>query len=181
MAVTIELPAHGECIETHRERWKEILADPLLSRHPGRVETDRYGHIIMLPPAAAEHGGSQADLVSLLTKHLPSGRVMVECPIITSDGVKVADVVWISRERWRQVRGEVCLPQAPEICIEVISPGNSSREMAEKRALYFEAGAREVWLLKADGMIVFHVGTRQAPATMSDLCPDFPKSLSPSD
>mgnify|MGYP001313879954 CR=1 FL=1 len=34
---------------------------------------------------------------------------------------------------------------APEICLEILSPSNSIVEMEMKRALYFEAGAREVW------------------------------------
>jgi Uma2 family endonuclease len=36
------------------------------------------------------------------------------------------------------------LTRAPEICIEILSPSNSAAEIAEKRVLYFDAGAAEV-------------------------------------
>jgi hypothetical protein len=42
-----------------------------------------------------------------------------------------------------------------EICIEVVPKGNSNAEMAEKRQLYFEAGALEVWLCDESGRLRF--------------------------
>ena len=59
------------------------------------------------------------------------------------------------------------LERAPEICVEVLSPSNSEPEMNEKRALYFEAGAHEVWICDLDGKMEFH--TRG----LSRLCPYF--------
>ena len=44
-----------------------------------------------------------------------------------------------------------CLLQAPEICIEVLSPGNSRAEMTEKKALYFAAGAEKSGSVKRLG------------------------------
>jgi Uma2 family endonuclease len=42
-------------------------------------------------------------------------------------------------------------PMAPEICAEVMSPGNSWAEMHMKAGLYMQAGALEVWVVGADG------------------------------
>src|SRR5205823_13674111 len=39
------------------------------------------------------------------------------------------------------------LTRAPEICIEVVSPSNSVKELSEKREAYFAAGAQEVWIV----------------------------------
>ena len=36
---------------------------------------------------------------------------------------------------------------APEICIEVVSPSNSVKELSEKTDAYLAAGAEEVWLI----------------------------------
>lgn len=36
---------------------------------------------------------------------------------------------------------------APEFVIEILSPGNSKREVRDKHALYEEAGVREYWLV----------------------------------
>ena len=48
------------------------------------------------------------------------------------------------------------LPNAPEICIEVLSPSNTSAEMAGKIEAYLEAGAREVWLVQETGELEIH-------------------------
>jgi hypothetical protein len=36
---------------------------------------------------------------------------------------------------------------APELCIEVVSPSNSVKELQEKLTAYLAAGAEEVWIL----------------------------------
>jgi Uma2 family endonuclease len=37
--------------------------------------------------------------------------------------------------------------------VEVRSPGNSLEELAEKKAAYFRAGAREVWMCDQNSML----------------------------
>lgn len=39
---------------------------------------------------------------------------------------------------------------APEIAVEVVSPGNSPTEIAYKRRKYFEAGAEQVWIARRE-------------------------------
>jgi hypothetical protein len=57
----------------------------------------------------------------------------------------------------------------------ILSPGNTEAEIREKVALYFDAGAREVWLCAASGVMEFVAagGPKQASA----LCPRFPKQV----
>ncbi len=47
--------------------------------------------------------------------------------------------------------------------------------MQEKMALYFDAGAREVWLCETDGAMKFFAGGESVRA--SKLCPDFPAQI----
>ena len=75
--------------------------------------------------------------------------------IQTSKGVKVADVVWCSDKFFKKHGIETPYTNAPEICIEVISPSNSEQEMKEKTQLYLDAGAIEVWLVPTQGSISF--------------------------
>src|SRR5512135_39085 len=100
----------------------------------------------MSPLPAASHGSFQSEIAHLLHTLIPRGRVVSECPISTADGVKAADVAWASPERMRELGDQVCFPQAPDICVEILSPSNTEAEIKEKTALYFDAGAREVWL-----------------------------------
>ena len=101
--------------------------------------------------------------------------MITECPISTSDGVKAADVAWFSTERYDKVRGQVCVTIAPEICVEVVSPSNSRRELQEKRDLYMEAGAAEVWFCLESGEMRFDIGC--SVEVQSHICPAFPKAL----
>ena len=58
-------------------------------------------------------------------------------------------MLWISRERWAQVVGkDGKLHGAPEIAIEVLSPGsaNTRRGGVAKLRLYSEQGVLEYWL-----------------------------------
>ncbi len=96
-------------------------------------------------------------------------------PFSTSEGVKLVDVAWVSPARRQAQRGRVSFTQAPEICVEIVSPSNTPRELREKKALYFAAGADEVWFCQREGRMQFF--RRQAPETpaASALCPAFPE------
>jgi len=63
---------------------------------------------------------------------------------------------------------------APEICVEVMSGSNDFEEMHEKRRLYREAGAEEVWIVTEDREVRFF-GTEQMEH--SELAHDFPSRL----
>ena len=147
--------------------WEEICADPNLRDLPFKIETNQRGQIIM-SPARSRHGEYQWQVGVLLQQFLSHGRIVVECPVQTSAGVRVPDVAWTSPER----RQPVIYTVAPEICVEVLSPYNDAAEMSEKWALYFEAGALECWTCAEDGQMTFH-----GPAGLlacSELCPGFP-------
>ncbi len=175
--LTIELPPQTEQTSFNLRRWAELLADPELARFEGRVETDRHGHIIMMPPPAPPHGRRQARIAYLLQDLIPHGCVVTECPISTADGVKAADVAWASPHRMRELGNRVCFPHAPEICIEVLSPSSTQAEIEEKKALYFQAGAEEVWVCGASGAIRFFGQGDSRPIRKSRVCPQFPKQI----
>ena len=175
-ALTIELPQHEAQTVFNLRRWVELLANPELAKFEGRIETDRHGHIIMSPPPAPRHGRFQAAIASLLDRLMPQGGVFTECPISTADGVKAADVAWASPECVRELGNRVCFPKSPEICVEVLSPSNTEAEIHEKMALYFDAGANEVWGCSESGAMSFF-GKGIKPMTGSQLCPEFPKQV----
>ncbi len=158
--------------------WQKVLADPVLAGLPHRLETDRHGQIVMSPPPAPEHGEEQFKVGKLLDQLMSGGQVITECPLSTSGGVKLVDVAWISNPRRQAQRGQICFSQAPEICVEITSPGNTRSELAEKKQLYFAAGAEEVWFCRRDGqMEFFRKGTPDTPSP-SALCPAFPQRVS---
>jgi Uma2 family endonuclease len=91
------------------------------------------------------------------------------------DGVKQVDVIWASADRLAEMRETGDPPTlAPEICVEVLSEGNTEAEMQENRQLYREAGAGEVWLVADDGSVRFFADER---LDRSMIAPDFPERV----
>jgi len=178
MNALLSLPRIKNQTAFNLNRWDELAKDPEIERWPGRVETNRYGQIIMSYYSEYSHGGRQVDIASLLRKHLPTGKTTVETPISTSEGIKVADVAWVSKARLAKIGGRAALKSAPEICVEVLSPKNTRNEIEEKRRLYFEAGALEVWIMERTGALQFFLHTApEKPASKSKLCPKAPSRL----
>lgn len=62
----------------------------------------------------------------------------------------VADVAFVSRERWDAIPPDGYLMSAPELVIEVLSPSNTAAELREKRKLCLENGSREFWVIDED-------------------------------
>lgn len=161
--LTIELPPQRTQTEFNLRRWAELLADPELRKIEGRVETDR--------------GSYQFQIGAILDRLMRGGRVVTECPVSTADGVRAADVAWASANRVRELGESIVFSRAPEICVEVLSPDNTAAEMREKAALYFDAGAQEVWLCGLTGNMTFHLEAESVPVRASRLCPEFPDQI----
>lgn len=63
------------------------------------------------------------------------------------DSVLGPDVAFVSHERLAAAENfEKYFPFAPDLAVEVLSPGNTAREINEKVAMYFAAGSRAVWV-----------------------------------
>lgn len=100
----------------------------------------------------------------------------------------------VSREIYTVVQPDLCVicdaakldeqgcNGAPELVIEILSPGNSRREMKDKFDLYQEAGVQEYWLVQPQEEVVLvytlneqgqYIGLRPAvDAIVSPLFPD---------
>jgi len=133
-------------------QWSDVINDPSLRDLPYKIELDAQGRIVM-SPASNRHGIQQAKLVRLLARMLADGEIATECSIGTHAGVKVADVVWMSPEFLRQHGDTTPYPQAPELCVEILSPSNSPAEIEGKIRLYLGYGAHEVWTVDEGGRV----------------------------
>lgn len=154
--------------------WQEVCDHPSLKDLPFKIELDELGKIIM-SPVKLYHSFFQGEIGFLLRTLLKDGKTLSECAIKTSKGTKVADVAWVSNSTWAKIKTEADASIAPEICVEVISTSNSKKEMLEKRRLYFEAGAKEVWQCNEQGEIQFF--NAQQALSRSLLVPEFPEKV----
>lgn len=154
--------------------WQEICDNPILKDLPFKIESNKQGQIVMTP-VKVYHSLFQGKITGLLYANLKDGDALVECAISTRKGTKVADVAWASGERLKKIKNEAECSIAPEICIEVLSSNNTQEEMTEKKELYFENGANEVWICDEIGHFRFFSHSDELDHSL--LAPQFPNTL----
>jgi len=161
----IEAPLSSEELAA---RYRALCDDPCYANLPGKIELDPWGRMVMTPPSFY-HGVIQGRLCrALLTL---GGEVVVEAPVVTPTGLFVVDVAWASAHFMATHGRETPLVRSPEICIEVVSPSNSAKELREKRDAYLASGAEEVWLVYLRSKrCEFH--GRQGPLSRSQYAVD---------
>jgi Uma2 family endonuclease len=154
--------------------WANICEDPILKDLPYKIETDKWGNIVM-SPATNEHGIYQARIVVLISRLMDTGTIISECSVQTKEGVKVADVAWASDGFMERNKGKTPFGEAPEVCIEILSPSNTEMEMDEKKELYFARGTKEFWICDEEGNIKYYKNTGMI--NRSNIISDFPSKI----
>jgi Uma2 family endonuclease len=136
----IEAPLSGEQLAA---RYRALSENPCYANVPGKIEVDVWGRLLM-SPASNYHSALQTRLSQRLAAL--GGEVFVEVSVLTTAGVLVADVAWASPGFMRAHKFETPYAQAPELCVEIVSPSNSVKELQDKVAAYQAARAEEVWI-----------------------------------
>lgn len=98
------------------------------------------------------------------------GRVVIEWAIKLTrnqkDWIPVAELTYVSYNRlpvdW--LEDEAC-PVAPELVIEIISPGQTFGEMTEKATNYISAGVCYVWVIDTKAKTVTIFSSDKLPQT----------------
>ena len=109
-----------------------------------------YGRLLVTPaPSAKRHQRVVMRLVaSLLPRADAAGAELLVSPVdvvLAEHSVVQPDLVWIAAER-RHLVGD-CIKGAPDLVVEVLSPGTARRDLGEKLRLYAEAGVAEYWIV----------------------------------
>lgn len=154
--------------------WSQVIKNPLLQNLPFKIELNKFGQVLM-SPASNRHGMLQVQVALALSKKKKSGRIINECSVQTSDGVKVADVAWASDAFIAKYGDKTPYPRAPELCVEIVSPSNSKAAIEFKIELYLARGAQEVWIVDEKGNLKFF--TNDGAMKSSKLAPRFKLNL----
>jgi Uma2 family endonuclease len=134
-------------------REKLITAEKLLAMPDDgfRYELVR-GELRKMPPAGSEHGYLAMRIASRLERHADAnglGRVYAAETgfklASDPDTVRAPDTAFVSRERVEEA-GRVAgyWPGAPDLAVEVVSPGDTHAQVVEKALAWLEAGCRMV-------------------------------------
>lgn len=112
------------------------------------------GALIVREPAGYEHGVVAARLAIRLGGHVEAHRLGVVLAAETGftlfrapDTVRAPDVAFISTARLPRDRVRGFAELAPDLVVEVLSPGDSAGEVAEKIDDWLSAGSRLVWIV----------------------------------
>lgn len=149
--------------------WAQVIASPYFRDLPFKIELNKWGKILM-SPASNRHGSLQYEIGARIDSKKRTGKIIMECSIQTSDGVKVADVAWASDAFIERFGYATPYAQAPEICVEINSPSNSKAEIDEKIGLYLASGAREVWIVDEDGAVSCFAEEGRIPESREMKC-----------
>jgi Uma2 family endonuclease len=123
------------------------------------------GELKRMPPTGDEHGGVTMELAAMLYQYVKLNNLGRVYAAETGfklesdpDTVRAPDIAFVSMKRI-QAAGRIqgYRSGAPDLAVEVTSPSNTKREMAEKAKEYFAAGARLVWIVnpKLKSVIVY--------------------------
>lgn len=130
-------------------RWRELAADP---DSPDRYELNELGELILSPKPTNDH----QRVVSAVARGLEAQlgpEAATEVAVLTDRGIRVPDVVWMPAARWREAKGKSPFPFVPDVCVEVLSPGNTRAETVMKVGAYLRGGAREVIVVGRQGEV----------------------------
>jgi Uma2 family endonuclease len=113
----------------------------------------RHGELVTVSPPKHQHYSIQHRLRRLLEKAAGgAGEVEIEMAFraLPEHEYRIADVAFLSKDRWDRIPSDGTLAGAPDLVIEVLSPSNIVAEMFDKRTLCLENGAREFWAVDID-------------------------------
>jgi Uma2 family endonuclease len=116
------------------------------------------GDLFVTPPPNADHQMSVLKLARLMADYVEDrglGLVLIS-PFAVRLGesdVPEPDVLFLSKERLPLLKKD-CVDGAPDLVVEVLSPGTQHVDRTKKRDLYRRAGVREYWIVDPEARIV---------------------------
>ncbi|CAN5871774.1 Uma2 family endonuclease [soil metagenome] len=143
-------------------RYELIEGELFVSRAPG-IPHQRVLHNL------------QMELGSYL-KENPVGILVPGTGAIFSDyDAVIPDLLFVRSDRWAEVTSEQKITGAPDIVVEILSPGseNRRRDLSVKRQLYAKYGVKEYWIVNSENesVLIFHLReqTLEETATLSGI------------
>ncbi len=113
----------------------------------------RHGELVEVTRPKLKHHVIQARLRDRLKALAPSGSFLeyeVAYRALPEYELRVADVAYISAERWKEADPEDNFRGGPDLVVEVLSPSNTAGEMYDKEKLCLEHGTQEFWVVDPD-------------------------------
>jgi len=148
---------------------QQLLETPGL----GRCELVR-GELVMMAPAGFEHSGIAVNIGAALRNFVQSRSLGV---VVGADGgfqighdpdtVRAPDVAFVRAERVSPRRPRGFFQGAPDLAVEVLSPGDRASEVNAKVQEWLAAGCQFVWVVDPETRSVFVHRSRREVAVLA--------------
>jgi Uma2 family endonuclease len=162
---------------------KLITADELLAMGDiGRRELI-YGELVMMSPAGAEHGVVALRFGSFLREFVEANDLgyvfAAETGFVIARGpdvVRAADASFVRKARVPGALPSGYFDGVPDLAVEVVSPGDTKREVSEKVDMWLANGTAVVWIAdpKPQTVVIRRVGQKPVTLTIGDEIRDEP-------
>ena len=83
--------------------------------------------------------------------------------------VLVPDLVYFTTERFARVVNEKHATAAPDLVVEILSPGTRRRDKGRKRAVYDREGVSEYWIVDPEARSITVLRRPRADAGLTDV------------
>jgi len=156
---------------------KLITADELLAMGDiGRCELI-YGELVMMSPAGFSHGEIALRIGVHLSKYIDEYDLGVVLAAETGylvetnpDLVRAPDASFVRKNRLPKIAWDKFFPGVPDLAVEVLSPDDSKREVAEKVNMWLAHGTISCWVIDPASMTItiYHAGQEPQRLTFQD-------------
>ena len=149
---------------------KLYTADEFM-RIPDPIESGYYelvnGELRLMSPAGGQHGiigvNLLAELIPFVRQHKLGRISTIESGFRLfpdENTVRAPDIAFVAKGRLATIP-ESYVPLAPDLAIEVVSPGDSWDEIDEKTEQYLQANVRLIWVIvpRRQAVYVYHPDT----------------------
>jgi Uma2 family endonuclease len=135
---------------------KPMTADELLGMPDDGYRYELVkGELRKMAPTGDEHGDITMELAALLHRHVKENRLGKIYAEETGfklesdpDTVRAPDIAFVTRDRFEKTgRLRGFRSGAPDLAVEVLSPGDRVSRVEGKVAQWLEGGARMVWVV----------------------------------
>ena len=132
------------------------------------------GEHVVTPSPNTLHQTISLNLVRVLLPYLDRHRLGevryapfdVKLSLFT---VLVPDLVYFTSERFARVVNDRCATAAPDLVVEILSPGTRRRDKGRKRAVYDREGVREYWIVDPESRSITALRRPRADAGLTDV------------
>jgi Uma2 family endonuclease len=153
---------------------KPMTADQLLRRgNIGRCEL-LYGKLVMMSPTGFGHGEIALRIGRLIGNFVEDHDLGVVLAAETGylierdpDLVRAPDASFIREARVPGKDWKKFFPGVPDLAVEVLSPDDSKRQIAEKVNMWLTHGTISVWVADPSSMTITVYRTGQKPERLS--------------